>query len=163
MLILIGGPIASGKSTIARALSQELGHRGRQSAVIDLDLVYEMLEPPEARKDDPAAWARARRAATALEGFFVQDGVDVVIVEGDVGAVVDGAVPYVRLHVSFDEACRRVDADTTRTFSRERGFLRSQHVAWETTPETAGLSIDTEAVTPVEAARGIADWALNAS
>jgi len=43
MLVLINGPIASGKSTIARALASELEARGRRTAVIDLDLLYDMI------------------------------------------------------------------------------------------------------------------------
>jgi adenylylsulfate kinase-like enzyme len=51
-LIVISGPIASGKSTVAGALARECKRRGATAAVIDLDVVYEMLEPDAARKDD---------------------------------------------------------------------------------------------------------------
>ena len=42
MVIVICGPIASGKSTVARALAQLLERQGFGVATIDLDLVYEM-------------------------------------------------------------------------------------------------------------------------
>jgi polynucleotide 5'-kinase involved in rRNA processing len=43
MVIVITGPIASGKSAIARGLARELVRRHIRLAVIDLDLIFEML------------------------------------------------------------------------------------------------------------------------
>jgi adenylylsulfate kinase-like enzyme len=83
VLIVLSGPIASGKSTLARALARELGLRGRSAAACDLDLLYEMLAHERARKDDEQTWQRARRAAATLANALLEDGIDVVIVEGD--------------------------------------------------------------------------------
>ena len=170
MLIVLSGPIASGKSTLARALALELGLRGRSAAAVDLDLLYEMLAHEGARKDDEQTWQRARRAAATLANALLEDGVDVVIVEGDfltaskrhgfverLGATV--APRFVTLQVSFDEAVARVESDPTRTFSRDLGFLRRHY-------EDAGsalrpdLVLDTESASAEEAARTVAAWAL---
>lgn len=44
-LIAISGPIASGKSALAKALSAELRSRGSSVALTDLDTVAEMTLP----------------------------------------------------------------------------------------------------------------------
>ena len=50
-MILISGPIASGKSALSRAVAAQLEEANAPSAaVIDLDLVYEMLWVREAAK-----------------------------------------------------------------------------------------------------------------
>jgi uridine kinase len=66
MLIVISGPVASGKSTVARALVQEVERRGATAAVVDLDVVYDMLEHNDARKADATKWLTAQHAAAAL-------------------------------------------------------------------------------------------------
>jgi hypothetical protein len=84
LVIVIGGPIASGKSALSRAVphrfEEMLAVRG---AVIDLDLVYEMLDAQRRPKDDPATWVLARRTAGRLTPTLLADGL-FVVVEGDV-------------------------------------------------------------------------------
>lgn len=171
MLIVINGTIASGKSATARALAREVEPCGGAAAVIDLDLVYEMLEHDGARKDDDAKWARARRAAAALATRFAKDGVEFVIVEGDfltaddrrlfVEALDASAEPrFVTLRVSFDEAVRRIEGDPTRTFSRDRDFLRRHYDKAEAAVDdvpASDLLVDTEDVTVDDVAALIAD------
>jgi predicted kinase len=81
MVIVITGPVASGKSTIARGLARELERRHIRVAVIDLDLIFEMLATSEPDSED-AAWALARRAAAALANTFLEGGVAVVVADG---------------------------------------------------------------------------------
>jgi adenylylsulfate kinase-like enzyme len=59
VVIVINGPIASGKSSVARAVALEFEGRGQSAACIDLDLVDEMLGNPLARKDYDSKWALA--------------------------------------------------------------------------------------------------------
>ena len=66
MLIVICGPIASGKSTVARAIARLFERQGTETAAIDLDVVYEMLEHDCAPKASLPTWGRARRAVAAL-------------------------------------------------------------------------------------------------
>jgi adenylylsulfate kinase-like enzyme len=56
--VVITGPIASGKSTLGRAVAVELADRGSDAAVVDLDLVHEMLDPGGGPKTDAARWRR---------------------------------------------------------------------------------------------------------
>ena len=173
MLIVISGPIASGKSSVARALAREFELRGRSAAAIDLDLLYEMLEHDGARKDDDGKWQLARRAAAALSNAWLKDGADVVIVEGDfltatkrhvlIEELEPTVVPrFVTLRVSFDEAVARVESDPTRTFSRDLVFLRQHHEAAESALRSlpgSDLIQDTESVEADEVARAVAAWA----
>jgi adenylylsulfate kinase-like enzyme len=85
VIVVIDGPIASGKSTIANRLSTELARPGVLSAVIDLDIVHEAIEaPPSGSQAD--SWATARRAAGSLAASFAEEGVTAVIVEGSLGS-----------------------------------------------------------------------------
>jgi adenylylsulfate kinase-like enzyme len=74
MVIVITGPIASGKSTVARALARELERVDVHSAVIDLDHVYDMLVANGSISDD-ATWMLARRGVATLANTFLEEGV----------------------------------------------------------------------------------------
>jgi predicted kinase len=172
MLIVICGPIASGKSTLARAVALLFRHQGVEAAAIDLDLVYEMLEGDGALKASPSTWRRARRAAAALTDALLEDGVRVVV-EGDFltaqeraefgSALCSPVVPlFVTVHVPVDIALQRVEADPTRGLSRDPGFLRRHYdgvqEALRNRPAT-DLLVDTSSIGCEEAARTIVEWA----
>ena len=169
MVIVITGPIASGKSTVARALARELERVDVHSAVIDLDHVYDMLVANGSISDD-ATWMLARRGVATLANTFLEEGVAVVIAEGSFNRPSDrvafaqylhsDADPvYVTLQVSFEEALRRAQGDPTRGISRDPGFLASYFAAkgqvLEDVPAT-DFVIDTERVTATSAAAAIA-------
>ena len=80
-LLVISGPIAAGKSTVASALAATFRKSGRSVAVVDLDRLYMMLDDP-APMSDPSHSREARRAAAALTDHFVLDGIELVILEG---------------------------------------------------------------------------------
>ena len=89
MVIVITGPIASGKSTVARALHASSGLDVR-SAVIDLDVVDDLLTADGPRAD-PATWTHARRETATLASTFVAEGVAVVIADGSFNLPADRA------------------------------------------------------------------------
>jgi predicted kinase len=171
VLVVITGPIASGKSTLGRAVAREFEARGARAAVIDLDLVYEMLDPARAAKTDEAKWAQARRLSARLADALLAEGLE-VIVEGDfltpaargqfVEVLASRAYPrFVMLRLSFDLALRRAQLDSTRGLSRDRAFLREHY---ETTaapvrdaPST-DLVVDTGLLPISEAAHAVAEW-----
>ena len=169
MVIVITGPIASGKSTIARELARDLERTHGRVAVIDLDLLYDMLEP-EGPKSDDGAWALARHAAASLANTFLQEGVPVVVAEGSFNTpsdraafarhLVAGVDPlYVTLRVSFDEALRRAQGDPTRGLSRDPVVLGRYFAAaerWLATVPATDVLLDTERMTPTSAAAAIA-------
>jgi chloramphenicol 3-O-phosphotransferase len=177
VLIVITGPVASGKSSVAGSLALEFERRGSTVAAIDMDIVYEMLEPKGERKDDPLKWARARRLSAALVDALIIDGVETVIVEGELltpsersdffDALRSSLTPHIAtLRVSLDVALRRVTWDPTRTFSRDPEFLRQHYESVQASLADARpgeLLLDTESATPDELARVIADWAQSRS
>jgi adenylylsulfate kinase-like enzyme len=168
MVIVITGPIASGKSTVAQALAGELERTGVRVAVIDLDVVYDMLKTKGSTSDD-ASWALARRGVATLVNTFEEEGVAAVIADGSFNTPRDRAIMsrylladakprYVTLRVSFEEALRRAQGDPTRGASRDPEFLGSYFAAANRHPTVpvTDVVIDTERVTPGTAAATIA-------
>jgi chloramphenicol 3-O-phosphotransferase len=167
VLIVITGPIASGKSTLARRVAAELEERGRSTAVIDVDVLYDMLQHDRAVQDGTARWRAARNAAAVLAGSFARDGIEVVIIEDDLGTPTEradllGSLPsealVVTLRVGYETALLRARADPSRGVSRDPAFLRPYYTARSTLLEMAGdLAIDTEATTVADAAHLITE------
>src|SRR3954449_569339 len=167
MLVLIRGPIASGKSTLARRVAKDLAGLDVPSAVIDLDVVHDMLVPAASRTRAEDLWPVARRAVAALAASFEADGVAAVIVDGSYPDQADheallSSLPaqtgsfLVSLRVSYGEALRRAQSDPTRGVSRDPAFLSSYYEARRATADTsADLVIDTEAVSEEAAASSI--------
>ena len=169
MVIVITGPIASGKSTVARALYHELARLDVRVAVIDLDIIEDMLTA-DGPKSDLESWTLARHAASRLANGFLKDGVAVVIADGSFNVVNDRAAfeqhletkispLYVTLKVTFEEALRRAQSDPTRGVSRDPAFLAGYFDA--ATKLAADLPatdvvIDTESVAPTAVAAEIA-------
>ena len=168
MVIVITGPIASGKSTVARELARELGRAGVAVAVIDLDDVHDTLarKGPETAE---ATWVLARREAATLTNTFLAEGTAVVVAEGSFNTPGDRAAfaqyldasvdpVYVTLRVSFEEALRRAQGDPTRGVSRDPAFLGRYFAGIGQalpTPVT-DLVIETERTSPSSAALSIA-------
>jgi lactoylglutathione lyase len=157
-LLVISGPIAAGKSTVASALAATFRKSGRSVAVVDLDRLYMMLDDP-APMSDPSHSREARRAAAALTDHFVLDGIELVILEGtfwtmsereELTAALTTLVQpvFVTLHVSVEEALRRVQADSGRRASRDPAILRASHAAFgAVSPIPTDAIIDSSSVT----------------
>jgi len=174
IVVVITGPIASGKSTLGRAVAVELAGRGSGSAVVDLDLVYEMLDPSRGAKTDEVRWREARRLAGKIAtGLGGQRSV--VVVEGEFVTAVqrsdfcdelpnDWRTSFVTLTVDFDEASRRATADPTRGLSKDEAFLEAHYRAFGD-PRRDGddLVLDTSNVPISAAARRVVDWLLHTS
>jgi lactoylglutathione lyase len=160
LLVVLSGPIASGKSSAAEALAVGFRATGRSAAAVDLDLLYKMIDAGQPM-DNPSSWRQARRAAASLADEFVLAGVDMVIVEGTFWTkaerdefvnhlATDIRPHFVTLRVSLPEAQRRVEVDITRRSSRVPAVLTSCHVAFAATVgalDSAELVVDTTTVT----------------
>jgi cytidylate kinase len=173
---VIGGPIASGKSTLAISLARAFETRGLAVATIDLDLIYEMLEHTGAPKSDEAIWSAARRMAGALADASLKDDINVAIAEGDflddpareefVAMLHDDiAVRFVTLRVELATALRRVEQDPTRGLSRDESFLTLHYeqlaeALRERPPHD--LCLDTGALSVEQATETILRWSLDA-
>ena len=171
-MIVITGPIASGKSTLAREVANVLERSGLPATVIDLDIVHDTVVASGPTRDD-AAWTEARGWAAAQANALHEEGVSMVIAEGSfntpgdreafAGHLPPGLAPvYVTLRVSYEEALRRAQGDPTRGMSRDPAFLQPYFAAgretFATTPAT-DLVIDTERTTVAAAAAAVADLA----
>lgn len=141
-LVLINGPIASGKNAVSTALAGLFERQARRVAVIDLDELWFMLDHQTPRSHDVGHWLEARRAAAALTDEFYRSGRDSVIVNGpffteeERSAYLDHVrtpvTPlFVTLRVSFGESWRRAQADPRRVLSKRREWLRERYAEAE--------------------------------
>ncbi|MFC5932110.1 hypothetical protein [Cryobacterium melibiosiphilum] len=163
-LVLIVGPIAGGKTTVARALAERLRQSGEKVALVELDQIAEMALPtlPD--------WAIAHMIFNSVVGHWLRNPFTTVIAEGpgnesEVNAVLaqvpDAAsVVTVVLTSSFELAFSRAQADPTRGISRDHQFLFSVFQSWERNMpyiahdlliDTGSASVD-ESVAAIQAA-----------
>jgi adenylylsulfate kinase-like enzyme len=176
VVIVITGPIASGKSTAANALARELELIDVRAEVIDLDRVHDRLIANGSTADD-STWTLARRETATVAKAFLEEGVAVVIAEGSFSVPSDRAafaqhlrtssgLAFVTLQVSFEEALRRAQSDPTRGRSRDPQFLGSHFAARQEVlaaiPKT-DIVIDTEQTTATAAAKEIALWLVRSA
>ncbi|MBZ2198826.1 AAA family ATPase [Occultella gossypii] len=144
VLVLISGPIAAGKSTLARAVTERLRERGRSVALVDLDTVAEMALPtlPD--------WEWAHEIHARLVGHWVRVPLDVVVDEGtssraEVAQVLGGVpeqtvVVRVVLVADVQRSWERAQGDPTRGVSKDRDFLERVYRHFE--GELPGLERD---------------------
>jgi len=135
-LVVVTGPIAAGKSTVAAAVGVRMQDAGLSAAVVDLDEIVASLRASQAHQQQ--SWDQARRAHAALVGGWLRSGVDVVVADGpfhdpdEIATLLSHVPPYTVsrwcwLDVPFDVARRRTAADPTRGVSRDPGFLQRSH------------------------------------
>jgi hypothetical protein len=174
MLVVVTGPIGSGKSTVCALLADRLvaapwqadargttplHHRRGQVVVgVDLDVVAEMVRAPGGLTDEH--WELAHHVHGSLVGAWLRSPVDLVLAHGPIytraenealmATVPTGtSVLRVLLLVSFATARLRVSADPTRGLSRDPEFLRSTYDRFASirpTIEPCDLTVDTEKV-----------------
>jgi energy-coupling factor transporter ATP-binding protein EcfA2 len=133
-LVMISGPIASGKSTLADALAQMLRLDGFSVALTDLDTVAEMALPTLPN------WDWAHKIHAQIVGAWLTTGVDIVVDEGtsnptEVQQVIDHVpegtdVLHIVLTADFDASLARARADSGRGASKDPTFLRADHEAY---------------------------------
>ncbi|HEV7722374.1 MAG TPA: hypothetical protein VGO60_13870 [Iamia sp.] len=135
-LVVIIGPIGSGKSTVAGLLAARLVAAGLTVATPDVDEVVVMGTGPADAFD--TMWSRGRRVHGAVVGAWLRSGVDVVIAHGPaytdeeteaLMADVPAGTPTTRvmLLAPYAVALERVTGDPLRGVSKDPAFLRSTH------------------------------------
>lgn len=162
-LVMVSGPIAAGKSTLARELVRALRAGGSSVALTDLDTVAEMALPtlPD--------WGWAHRIHAQLVGAWLQTGVDVVVDEGtstveEVQQVLSKVplgvrVFHVVLTADYDRSLARALGDPGRGLSQDPGFLRADHDSFAShLPNLpCDLRLDIEGHRPQDLARKVLD------
>ena len=136
-LVLLTGPVGGGKTTTALAVAARFRESGLSTAVVDLDVMYQMARQDEPLYTDIPTWQLAYRSAAALADAYFASDIAVVIVEGgflnedELSWLEDHLnaacrVVLVALDVSWDETLRRVQTDPNvdRVASRHPPTLR---------------------------------------
>jgi shikimate kinase len=170
---VIGGPIASGKSSLSRATGARLEEVGGiEVGVIDLDLIYEMLDPrgrSGRAKSDERLWSQARRVAGRLAAALLAEGRHVVA-EGNFAAdrslaeferelPADIRLRLIMLDVDFETTLRRTEADASRGLSKDPAFLSGHYEAFSPQwREREVLQLDTGALSLAEATDVLVAW-----
>ncbi|MEH3078798.1 MAG: adenylyl-sulfate kinase [Quadrisphaera sp.] len=134
VLVVIAGPQASGKSTLAPALAERLRAQGEVVAVVELDALAAMAMPTL------PGWDVAHRIFETVTGLWLRSGTTCVVAEGsgsaaEVASVVrqapaGTAVLTVGVTTTLDVAYERARADPTRGLSKELGFLTGVYERW---------------------------------
>ncbi len=137
LLIIITGPVGTGKSTTSLALAKSLRRPDFDVAVIDLDQMYIFVRQQEGY-GEPTAWMRARHGAAALANSLFDTGISAVIVEGEffnaeeigtLTAPIHANIVrrFFTLRCSYEQAFVRVQGDPSRGASKDPLFLKSLH------------------------------------
>jgi hypothetical protein len=168
-LIFIWGPTASGKLTIARALSAQTGITlFHNHLVVDALLERFQFGDPEFVRLREAMWMTvfetAARAGKSLAFTFQPEPTVAAGFAGRVRAVVEeagGDVKFVRLTVSRNEQEQRIGAGSRKAFRKMTSVallraLRADFERCEAEMPPADVTIDTEAELPNSAARRLA-------
>lgn len=133
-LVVIAGPQASGKSTLASALATDLRSRGERVVLVELDQIAAMALPTL------PSWEDAHEIFGTVTGLWLRTEVTCVIAEGsgswdEVSRLLDRAPSEaVTLTVAttapFEVALARAQADPTRGISKQRDFLAGVYAQW---------------------------------
>jgi thymidylate kinase len=153
VLVVVAGPQASGKSTLAAALTAELRRQGERVALVELDQIAAMALPTlpswEAAhhvfESAAGLWARTELTCVIAEGSGTQEEVLRLMNQAPSDAVTVTVVTTAPFEVALD----RAQADPTRGISKERGFLSSVYERWsrEICRIDSDVVVDTSALT----------------
>ena len=173
LVVVIGGPIASGKSSLGRATAARLEELdGARVGVIDLDLIYEMLDPQGGSgraKNDERLWSQARRVAGRLSAILLVERLHVVV-EGNFAedqslAEFERALPglarlrLIMLDVDFEIALQRTQADASRGLSKDPVFLSAHYELFSPQwSEREVLHLNTGALSLADATEAVIAW-----
>jgi hypothetical protein len=135
-LVILTGPIAAGKNTVAAQLAERLTARGRTVVVADVDDVAAMVATPGAAQ--AGLWFAAHEAHGALVGQWMGSSVDYVVAVGPIYTVEeqaaltcalpdDAAVLWVVIDAPAAVTFARAQADPGRGLSREPEFHHAAH------------------------------------
>ncbi|GIF56586.1 hypothetical protein Air01nite_26810 [Asanoa iriomotensis] len=134
--MILTGPIAAGKNTVADQLAARLTRRGRTVVVADVDDIAAMVAMPGAAR--AGLWFAAHEAHGALVGQWMHSSVDYVVVVGPIytaeeQAMLTRALPdaaavlWVVIDARVSVTLKRAQADPRRGLSRDADFHRSAH------------------------------------
>jgi thymidylate kinase len=135
-LVVITGPIAAGKNTVADKLTRRLTGPGRTVVVADVDDVAAMVASPGAA--EAGLWFAAHEAHGALVGEWMRSNVDYVVAVGPIYTAEeqlaltrtvpdDAPVLWVVIDAAVAVTLARAQADPQRGLSRDPVFHHRAH------------------------------------
>jgi hypothetical protein len=135
-LVVITGPIAAGKNTVAALIADGLTALGHSAVLVDVDVVAAMVADPGAAA--AGLWFAAHQAHGALVGTWMRTAVDVVIAAGPIYTPREqaallaplpeaSAVHWVVIDAPVAVTFARAQADPGRGLSREPEFHAEAH------------------------------------
>lgn len=168
-LVVVTGPIASGKTSVCNVLTNRLLAEGFTVACADVDDVATMIHAPGGRTKEH--WDIAHLAHGSLIRGWLDSPVDIVIAQGPIytrqqtnslmtGVPSGTAVLRILLLASIDSALNRVKGEPERGLSRDPTFLRSTYERfWSIRPtmDPCDLTFDTESESAEQIAERIAN------
>ncbi|HMS47160.1 AAA family ATPase [Candidatus Neomicrothrix sp.] len=132
LLVVITGPIASGKSTVARLLAAEFRRAGRCVATVDIDDTVEMIGGFGTITDE--RFRQVQRVHGKLVASWLCQGIDVIAhgpfyepreIDALLEALPHGTNPnWLVLDTTYELALDRVQADPNRDLSKDPAILR---------------------------------------
>jgi hypothetical protein len=159
-LVVVTGPIASGKTTVARGVAAEARRQGRTAAAVDMDDHAQMLIGDDWLVVTPDDWLIARELASGISETLFLHEVETVIISGPFftedsrehllrGFAIEPPTLFVLLRVSLTESMRRAKNDSLRLLTGEPAFVERifATIDWERLPaqhvdiETDGLAL----------------------
>jgi shikimate kinase len=167
VLVLISGPIASGKTTAILGLASLARQWGLPAAAIDIDELVEMTAGDWSQANEGhrrLAW----QLASVLIDKLIQSGIVLIAVGGSTLSPKEWdellkrieTAPqtlYVRLRVSFEEALQRARSDPDRVSTKDGTFLAQQYKRLDWTGvDEPDISIETDDLLPGDVASQIA-------
>ena len=174
-LLLIDGPVAAGKTSLAWELAARIRAEGGSAASIDMDELTEMIGGTDWRMITAEHRQQGCALAAALVDRITAQGTDLIAIAGSTlspyewRSVLDQATAavaptFIRLRVSIPEATRRASADPTRVLTRDPEVVKLLHTAidWDAT-ERADLEVDTERMTTDEVVKTVMTFLLEAT
>src|SRR3954452_9258210 len=135
-LVILTGPIAAGKNTVAEWLTQLLTGRGRTVVVVDVDDVAAMVKAPGAA--EAGLWFAAHESHGALIGQWMRSAVDYVVAVGPIYSTDeqaaltrtlpdDAAAVWVVIDAPVSVTLARAQTEPERGLSRDPEFHRAAH------------------------------------
>jgi adenylylsulfate kinase-like enzyme len=161
-LVLINGPIASGKTTIALALATRARAAGHVAASIDMDEMIALVAGEDWSAIHHADRERACRVTSSLVQTLFDDGTQFAVIAGSTLAQYEWdevtnrleprpEIVHVLLLVSVQESIRRTQDDPSRVRTKDPSFVArlAGAIDWDAVGKP-DIEIDTDGMTALE-------------
>jgi hypothetical protein len=150
MLVLVTGPIASGKTSTPLALAQRRRGAGQKAASVDMDDIMTMVAGSDWTLTTAEQWDTAGGVAAAIIDRLCESGTQFLFISGPFfsnrnrrvvldSLHVDPNVRCVVLQVELEETIRRAANDGRRTMTKDPDLIKNVYatIDWEALPPDA--------------------------